>query len=323
MTTAAERETGPRRHWHCFARQWPRWGRRAPFPFAAYHSEELFALEMERVFRSDWVAVCAEAALAAPGDYLAIDIAGEPARADPGHGRRVAGAVERVPPSRHGPARSGSRQSRHGERIVCPYHGWSYSDSGSVPRRPVCAGRQDRPRRALSPLFPGTEVWMGVVFVCLSSQCPVAGRTACRHRPAPRRVRHGVLRGARPTLGAGSLGGQLETDRRERHGELPPVQGAREDARAGDSDSGGLLHRGFSVVDTHRRGDRARRRRYRREAACNAVRQRGRRRPLCPRIGPAVIRRRCHAGLLGLDNRPSVEPDLHPRAVGVAGEVIP
>ena len=139
-------------------------------PFAAYHDEGLFALEMDRVFRRDWVAVCAEAALADPGDYLAIDIAGEPLAL-------VRGA--------DGQLRALSNVCRHrgtlmlepgidcldNGLIVCPYHAWSYSDSGTFRGAPYAHGIElDRDEHSL-PSFQ-TEVWMGIVFVCLSGEAP-------------------------------------------------------------------------------------------------------------------------------------------------------
>ena len=139
-------------------------------PFAAYRDEGLFALELDRVFRSDWVAVCAEAALAEPGDYLAIDIAGEPLAL-------VRGA--------DGQLRALSNVCRHrgtlmlepgvdcldGGTITCPYHAWSYSDSGAFRGAPYTHGITiDREEHSL-PAFR-VEVWMGVVFVCLSADAP-------------------------------------------------------------------------------------------------------------------------------------------------------
>ena len=139
-------------------------------PFAAYQDEGLFALELDRLFHGDWVAVCAEAALAEPGDYLAIDLAGEPLAL-------VRGA--------DGQLRALSNVCRHrgtlmlepgvdcldGGTITCPYHAWSYSDSGAFRGAPYTHGVTiDREEHSL-PAFR-IEVWMGVVFVCLSADAP-------------------------------------------------------------------------------------------------------------------------------------------------------
>ena len=139
-------------------------------PFAAYHNEELFALEMDRVYRSDWVAVCAEAALADTGDYLAIDIAGEPVVLIRGADGELR-ALSNVCRHRGTVLLEPGVDNLRAERIVCPYHGWSYSDSGAFRGAPYAHGaRIDRDEHCL-PSFR-TEVWMGIVFVCLSADAP-------------------------------------------------------------------------------------------------------------------------------------------------------
>lgn len=145
-------------------------GEAGALPFAAYRDEALFALEAERLFRGDWVAVCAAAALAAPGDCLAVDVGGEPVAL-------VRGA--------DGELRALSNVCRHrgtlmldpgagrleGGRIVCPYHAWSYSDAGAFRGAPYARGADIDPEAHALPAFR-VEVWMGVVFVCLSGETP-------------------------------------------------------------------------------------------------------------------------------------------------------
>lgn len=139
-------------------------------PFAAYRSPELFALEMDRVFRSDWVAVCAEGVLADPGDYLAIDIGGEPValiRGEDGQLRTLSNVCRHRGTLLLEP---GVDRLDKGT-IACPYHGWTYGDSGTFRGAPYARGaRIDRDEHCL-PSFR-TEVWMGVVFVCLSADPP-------------------------------------------------------------------------------------------------------------------------------------------------------
>ena len=139
-------------------------------PFAAYRDESLFAIEMERLFRGDWVAVCAESALQSAGDYLAIDIGGEPLAL-------VRGA--------DGELRALSNVCRHRGTlmlepgidclekgtIVCPYHAWSYDDTGSFRGAPYTHGLKIDPEEHSLPAFR-TETWMGVVFVCLDPDTP-------------------------------------------------------------------------------------------------------------------------------------------------------
>ncbi len=146
-------------------------------PFAAYHDESLFAIEMERLFRGDWVAVCAESALRDAGDYLALDIAGEPLaliRAADGELRALSNVC------RH----RGTLMLEPGidclekGTIVCPYHAWSYADTGAFRGAPYTHGLKIDPEQHSLPAFR-TETWMGVVFVCLDPDTPpLAGRLA-------------------------------------------------------------------------------------------------------------------------------------------------
>lgn len=64
-------------------------------PPACYTSPEFYALEMERIFRRDWLCVGRADELSEPGDYLSLDLLGEPlvmVRDDAGLG----GSVGRV-----------------------------------------------------------------------------------------------------------------------------------------------------------------------------------------------------------------------------------
>ena len=47
-------------------------------PPAAYLSDELFEIEMERIFRHEWICVGREEQLRKPGDYFTIELLEEP-----------------------------------------------------------------------------------------------------------------------------------------------------------------------------------------------------------------------------------------------------
>ena len=145
-------------------------GEAGALPFAAYRDETLFALELERLFRDDWVAVCAEAALADPGDCLAIDVGDEPVALVRGANGQLR-ALSNV--CRHRGTlmlEPGAGRLEDG-RIVCPYHAWSYSDAGAFRGAPYARGVDIDPEEHALPAFR-VGVWMGVVFVCLSQDVP-------------------------------------------------------------------------------------------------------------------------------------------------------
>ncbi len=135
-------------------------------PFAAYRDEALFALEMERIYRGDWVAVCAEAALKEPGACLALDVGGEPVALVRG-GEGALRALSNVCRHRGTPLLNPGAGRVEGGRIACPYHAWVYSDSGAFHGAPFSRGAAIDAAAHSLPSFH-VEVWMGVVFVCLA-----------------------------------------------------------------------------------------------------------------------------------------------------------
>jgi len=130
-------------------------------PFSAYRDPEVFELEMARLFRGDWVAVCSEAALREPGTYYALSIGGEPiavVRGRKGELRALSNAC------RH----RGTQLLDEGQglisSIVCPYHAWAYGLEGTFLGAPSTGNVEIDGKQHCLPNFQ-LEVWAGVVFV--------------------------------------------------------------------------------------------------------------------------------------------------------------
>ena len=49
-------------------------GRSHALPLRAYSDTQIFELEMERIFRRDWIAICGADELASSGDYDALSL---------------------------------------------------------------------------------------------------------------------------------------------------------------------------------------------------------------------------------------------------------
>jgi Phenylpropionate dioxygenase and related ring-hydroxylating dioxygenases, large terminal subunit len=106
--------------------------------------------------------------VAAPGDYMAVRICDEPVIVI--HGRDgVIRALSNV--CRHrGTVMASGRGNK--QRIVCPYHHWTYDDAGRLLVAPRLAKRPDfDPGSCRLPEFACT-VWQGFVFVSLASDPP-------------------------------------------------------------------------------------------------------------------------------------------------------
>ena len=144
-------------------------------PFAAYTDPELFALEQERIFRNEWIPLCAERALANPGDAFATTLAGEPLvvlRGRDGELRALSNAC------RHRGTPIVDEGFSQAQRLVCPYHAWAYDDTGGFRGAPHTGSVEIDPARHGLARF-ALEVWRGIAFVHLGpNPKPLADRVA-------------------------------------------------------------------------------------------------------------------------------------------------
>jgi glycine betaine catabolism A len=142
-------------------------------PGASYTAEPEFIREREAALFRDWFCVGREEALPQPGDYLAVDVAGESilvVRNGDGlaafynlcrhRGSRL------VPVAGSQPAASAARSGCLDGTIRCPYHSWTYGLDGSLRSAPFLPDlRRYRDRLSLHPVCLAT--WGGFVFVRL------------------------------------------------------------------------------------------------------------------------------------------------------------
>lgn len=136
-------------------------------PGWVYRDPQFFQREIEEVLLPSWQVVCHESDLPQSGDYQRFDFVGRPIFVVRGEDMRLR-AFYNV--CRHRAARlldgDDSGRGRCGRnRIVCPYHGWSYDLEGrlaGVPRLDAYDGL-DRDQWALHA--PELEIWQGFVFV--------------------------------------------------------------------------------------------------------------------------------------------------------------
>jgi Rieske 2Fe-2S family protein len=147
-------------------------------PSAYYHSEEIFALEKERIFAREWFCAAREERVARPGDYLVLNLAGESvlvvrdkngevkahynvcrhrgARLQPAPGEEANGDIKL----------SGGVLGANG--IRCAYHQWTYGLDGHLLNAPHTK-EGDGFCKADFSLYPvGVEIWGGFIFLNLS-----------------------------------------------------------------------------------------------------------------------------------------------------------
>jgi Rieske 2Fe-2S family protein len=130
-----------------------------------YTSEDVFAVERERIFFRDWFYACRAESLEAPGAFVTVDVVGESILLVRGRDGELR-AFYNVCRHRGSRLCDEARGSVKGA-IKCPYHAWSYGLDGSLIGTPnVTAAEIDR--SALSLWKATVDEWQGFVFVNLA-----------------------------------------------------------------------------------------------------------------------------------------------------------
>jgi Rieske 2Fe-2S family protein len=140
-----------------------------------YVSAEVFARERERLFAGGWSYAGRAERIAAPGDYLLVDVAGESiiiTRDTHGEIRAFFNVC------RHrGTRLCTAAAGRFGGSIQCPYHAWTYGLDGALI---AARNMQDVPgfARGDYPLVPArAAIYGGFVFVSLAPDAEPFGVT--------------------------------------------------------------------------------------------------------------------------------------------------
>lgn len=130
-------------------------------PAKFYTSPAVYEVEREHIFGQYWFFVCRAEMVADPGDFRAVETAGGPVivmRGVDGKLRAFANVC------RHRGALL-LRGTGTGNRIVCPYHAWSYNSDGTLATCPDMQGVDgfDPDDNGLAALR--LETWSGFVFL--------------------------------------------------------------------------------------------------------------------------------------------------------------
>ena len=154
-------------------------------PPRCYRDPGFYALEEERIFRREWLAVGRVDQIPETGDYFAFELLGEPLVAvrDEGGTIRV---FSRVCRHRYMPVVEGRGNRRS---FQCPYHLWTYGLDGRLRGAPGMerSGAFDRASCRLPELR--VELWEGWIFASFDPEpAPLAPRLAgLRRAVAPYR----------------------------------------------------------------------------------------------------------------------------------------
>jgi Rieske 2Fe-2S family protein len=148
-------------------------------PRSSYVAEADFLREREAVLFADWFCVGRAESLAAPGDYLTTDVAGESIILVRQQDGSLAGfynlcrhrGSRLVPEAGCQPAGSTGPSGCFGRVIRCPYHAWTYGLDGTLRAAPFLPDlRSYRAGLSLHPVDVAT--WGGFAFVRLDPGSP-------------------------------------------------------------------------------------------------------------------------------------------------------
>src|SRR6202521_2299113 len=133
-----------------------------------YIEQEIFELEMERIFEHNWVFLGHESEVAEPGDYKTVRIGTQPAIMSRDEDGRVHVVMNRC---MHRGATICQQERGNSNYFRCWYHGWTYNSRGELVGVPYPGGFGSQfDRRKLSLIKAAkVAIYRGLVFASLSA----------------------------------------------------------------------------------------------------------------------------------------------------------
>jgi Rieske 2Fe-2S family protein len=143
------------------ARCQPGWS----LPRAFYSDEEIYRLDVERVWRRGWLFVGHSCEIPNPGDYFTLNVDTDPILVLRAQDGQIHG-LHNV--CRHRGSVICTEPAGHTHRLVCPYHQWTYDLTGALV---ACRGMPDDFDKSHFRLraLPTREV-EGLIFITLASE---------------------------------------------------------------------------------------------------------------------------------------------------------
>jgi benzoate/toluate 1,2-dioxygenase alpha subunit len=138
-----------------------------------YTDPEVFQLEMERLWSRAWVYAGHASQIPREGDFLTVDIAGQPLIVLRHTDGSVRVLVNRC--AHKGTKVVGDPAGNAGKTLRCPYHAWTYRLDGSILNIPLKEGydgthlSETEACRGL-PVVKNVELYRGFIFVRLAAE---------------------------------------------------------------------------------------------------------------------------------------------------------
>jgi phenylpropionate dioxygenase-like ring-hydroxylating dioxygenase large terminal subunit len=148
-------------------------------PAASYTEPAFHGFETAEIFRKEWISTCHVSQIPNAGDFVRIDICGEPMLVVRGKDMAVR-VLSRT--CRHRgmdlmPSGFGHPDEGNKRVILCPYHLWSYDLGGKLVGAPEMQQAEGFDRSEVCLHEFRSEIWEGFVFVTLSAEiAPLADK---------------------------------------------------------------------------------------------------------------------------------------------------
>lgn len=154
-----------------FARCRPGWS----LPGAFHRDEDIYRLDVERIWRTGWLFAGHSCEARKPGDYFTLDVDTDPVIVIRGEDGKIH-AHHNV--CRHRGSIVCTETSGHASRLVCPYHQWAYGLDGTLIAARGMQADLDRSRFGLRPVQ--VEEVEGLIFISLAEHpAPFAPARQC------------------------------------------------------------------------------------------------------------------------------------------------
>jgi Rieske 2Fe-2S family protein len=140
-------------------------------PAAWYLDPGHYARELEAFWYSRWIAVCREEELGKPGTWRAFRLGSQSLFVVKNQEGGIK-AFHNVCRHRGSVLCTAEQGSFERQRIVCPYHSWTYDLAGQLIATPRRMATPDFDQKKFPLYGIAVETWGGFVFVCLARKPP-------------------------------------------------------------------------------------------------------------------------------------------------------
>ena len=135
-------------------------------PKSVYTTEAFLNYELKNIFKKDWFCAGRSDSLKNIGDYLTLELAGQPIMVLRGNDNKIR-AQSNVCRHRMSTLLEGSGNTRS---IICPYHAWTYGLNGALRGAPAMTLNENFNRKDYCLPEIKCEEWLGWIMISLNSK---------------------------------------------------------------------------------------------------------------------------------------------------------